>query len=1189
MTDLVAMRSDRVAMTDLESKYTLAEGQVFMTGIQALVRLLLEQMRRDQAAGLRTRGFVSGYPGSPLGGIDKELISRRALLAEAGIVHQSGLNEELAATAVMGSQNLQAVGTPLVDGVLGAWYGKTPGLDRASDAIRLGAFAGTTRHGGTLVMVGDDPAAKSSSLPYSSEHELADLNIPVLYPGNPQEVLDFGLHAIALSRASGLWAALKIVSAVADGSGTVELDPNRVRPNVPLGDDGRPIGPDAVQSLSPLTLMAGEREINERRLLLAERYSIDNQLNRVTVDAPDAWLGIVASGHTYHEVGSALAQLGLDHAALARFGVRVFHVAMLHPLEPSAVRAFAVGLEEIMVIEEKRPFLEDRLRTILYGTANAPRIVGKRNPDGGVLVPSFGALDADKIRQPLRARLTQRIADTQLTPEPQRRERKMLPIIPRTPYFCSGCPHNTSLRVPEGAQVGAGIGCHSMVAFMDDDIAGHITGVTQMGGEGAQWIGQAPFVDTEHIFQNLGDGTYFHSGQLAVQAAIASGAKITYKLLYNKAVAMTGGQDVTGALEVVDVANILLRQGVKKVIVTTDDRSRYKGVRLPDGAELWGRSRIIEAQERLREHDGVTVLIHDQQCAAEARRLRKRGQQSTPKDLILINQRVCEGCGDCGAKSNCLSVQPIDTEFGRKTVIEQTSCNRDYSCLQGDCPSFVTITPIEPSKWKFWQRSTPQGASNSRRKPPTIELGDLSEPEVTVAAAEFNVRMPGIGGTGVVTIAQILGTAAQLDGMDVTGVDQTGLSQKGGAVVSDLVLSRERIEGGNKVGDGEVDLYLVFDLLVGVSPLNLAGASPERTVTVGSTAQVATGQVVSHVNLDPPDPLMLQQAIDEVSRADRNVYLDAPRLAKAIFGNATGANVLLLGVAYQSGLIPVSAASIERAIELNGAAVEMNLQAFRYGRLWVFDRARVEALVGPGHDAGAAAAATASDLLGPLADAGELGRVLAIRAADLIDYQDRKYAARYVDIVRKEAEREAAAVPGRTEFSEAVGRYLYKLMAYKDEYEVARLHLEAQAQAQIDELAAGRNVRVAWNLHPPILKAVGLDRKIQLGSWFTPAFKSLQAMRRVRGTKLDPFGYAHVRRVERSLIEEYVAAIERIASVLDENNYDAAVTLASLPDRVRGYEDVKLGNVERYREQLAQSLAALVEPARAVAASVEGA
>ncbi|MFC4585389.1 indolepyruvate ferredoxin oxidoreductase family protein [Sphaerisporangium corydalis] len=1136
----------------LEDRYGREEGRVHLTGIQALVRLPLDQRRRDRRAGLDTAGFISGYQGSPLGGYDLELGRNRALLDEYGVVHRPGLNEELAATSVGGTQLAATLPGFRHDGVFGIWYGKAPGLDRATDAIRHANLAGTHARGGVLALVGDDPVSKSSTVASASEAALADLLLPILYPADPADILGLGLHGFALSRHSGLWTAMKIVTNVADGSATVDLPsdwPNPVLPEVDY--DGRPYRHVPTgRMLTPVPLEL-ERSAHYARLEIARAYGHENRLNRVVTGRPGDTIGLVAAGKTWLDLRQALAILGLGDDELARRGIRLLRLGMPWPLDGRTVREFADGLREIVVVEEKRPFIEQQVKELLYAMPDRPAVLGKTGEDGRTLFAAGGELDPDLIARRLARRLG--------AEPPPRARREVIPLMPRTPYFCSGCPHNRSTKVPEGSLVGAGIGCHTMVVFMDESQAGEVSGLTQMGGEGAQWIGMAPFLDRDHFVQNIGDGTFLHSGSLAVRAAVAAGSRITFKLLYNSAVAMTGGQRAVGGMPVPEITRLLAAEGVRKIIVTTEDTARYRGVRLAPGAEVWHRDLLLQAQETLAAVDGVTVLVHDQECAAEKRRKRRRGQAETPATRVVVNERVCEGCGDCGAKSNCLSVQPVDTEFGRKTRIHQASCNVDYSCLDGDCPSFLTVTP-KP------------GAQAARAPEPERgwEAGEPPEPETRVPSDVFTMRVTGVGGTGVVTLAQIIAVAATLDGKHVRSLDQTGLAQKGGAVVSDVTISEEPAERSNKIVEGGCDLYLGADLLVAADPANLAVASARRTIAVLSTAEVPTGRMVADPGLAFPEAGPVVRRVVAASRQEHSVVLDAHALAGRLLGDDQYVNLLLLGAAYQAGALPVSAASLERAIGLNGVAVAANVRAFRLGRHVVHTPGGVDPAPAPAAPAAVARpGAEAGELIDLVkAEAGsELERLLAVRVPELVAYQDARYAARYAGVVARVRQAEAA-VTDETALTEAVARNLHKLMAYKDEYEVARLCLDPAAGADIEE-RFGPGAKVRWRLHPPLLRSLGLRRKISLGPWFRPVFRLLYAMRRLRGTPVDPFGRAHVRRVERELVEEYAAAVEACAAGLTTGSYERAVELAGLPDLVRGYEQVKLASVARYRERLA--------------------
>ena len=1130
----------------LDDRYTRDEGRVFLSGAQALARLPIEQLRADRHVGLHTAAYVSGYPGSPLAGFDRDLSAASALAAADGLemIFQPGLNEELAATAVMGSQMASTLPTFRYDGVLGVWYGKGPGIDRASDAIRHAVFAGSSAKGGAVAIVGDDPKAKSSTIPSASESTLIDLHIPVFYPGDVQEAVDLGRHAVAMSRASGLWTSIKIVEAVADGTGTADLHRDGVAIVMPeFLVDGVAYSPKPSASLLPPYSVAMERDIHEIRSVVAAEYGRLNRINTIPVRTGSDWIGIVAAGHSYFEVMEALSLLGLRSAdELRSAGIRLLKIAMPYPIDPTLIREFADGLTEIMVIEEKAPLLERLIKDVLYAAAQRPIVVGKFAPDGSALVPGTGTFDADLIAPRIRLRLEQRLADRLTPPAPVARQ--LIPLtVNRTPYFCSGCPHNSSTKVPDGSIVGGGIGCHSMVMLMDPGRGGDIVGLSAMGSEGSQWFGMAPFVDTPHLFQNIGDGTLFHSGMLAVRAAVANGADITYKLLYNGAVAMTGGQDPFGQLDVLSVVKVFLAEGVKQVLITTDEVGNYRDVDLPAGVHVWGRSRLDEAQRLLAAVPGCTVLIHDQRCAAEKRRDRKRGRIDKPAFKVIINERTCEGCGDCGDKSNCLSVQPVDTPFGRKTQIDQSSCNFDLSCMQGDCPSFMTVVPGHKSE-------SDKGKAQARAKSAARLAGlsgELPAPTLT-DVDECTIRLSGIGGTGVVTISQILGTAAMLADFHVRGLDQTGLSQKAGPVVSDLRLSRSQPVASNKATSGSVDVLLAFDQLVAMSDLQITASSAGRTAVVVNSSVTPTGSMVVH----PERPFPSDAISDRLATSThQQVFVDASRIVVGLFGDETTANVFVVGVALQSGLLPIGADAIERAVTLNGVAVERNLAAFAAGRRWVSEPATVLAAAG---------------VTAPVADTRP---AIERFSAELAAYQSAAYAATYRKVV------EQVAARGFDDLTDAVAANLFKLMAYKDEYEVARLLLLPESKAAV-EAVGGKGARAQWHLHPPLLRSMGMHNKLRLGRWATPAFMALRAMRRVRGTPIDVFGWAAVRRVERSMVSEYTAAVRSLTERVDSTNVAEAIAIAALPDSVRGYEHLKMQRAEAFRAELTRRIAAFV-------------
>ncbi|MEN2513065.1 indolepyruvate ferredoxin oxidoreductase family protein [Gordonia polyisoprenivorans] len=1163
------------ATSGLEDRYVRESGTVFLGGIAALVRMVRDRALVDRRMNQRTASFISGYEGSPLAGYDLELAKRRALLEPLDIVHRPGLNEELAATSVMGSQVAAQVtglapdnaGKPR-SGVVGYWYGKAPGLDRASDALRHANIIGTHPDGGAVALVGDDPGAKSSTVPCASEMALADLYIPILYPADSQDILDLGVHAAHLSRVSGLWTSLKISAHVADGASTVQLDPTRITPE--YGGLGRsPHVPSG--RLLGANLMELEQNQLTIRMPRAHEYARLNGLNRITVRSSDDRIGIVAAGKTYLDVREALHLMGLTEADLNRLGIRILKLGMVYPLEQEILRRFITDtasgrLDEVIVVEEKRDFIETMMRDILFRDPIAPHIVGKVNEDGSTLFSRFGELDVDAVTRGLAMRLARHhhvdAAIDWLDHSSRRRTRIELPLAVRTPYFCSGCPHNSSTHVAENTLVGAGIGCHAMVLLMDPHQVGDVAGVTQMGGEGAQWLGMAPFVEADHFVQNIGDGTFTHSGSLAIRAAVAAGANITYKLLYNGTVAMTGGQDPVGGFSLAEITNLLLAEDVGRIVITSDDPSRTKANALPSGVSVRDRSELADVQRELAAVEGVTVLIHDQACAAEKRRKRKRGTLDTPTTRVMINERICEGCGDCGEKSNCLSVHPVPTEFGRKTRIDQSSCNLDYSCLKGDCPSFVTVTP---------------GTNNRTQNATAAELAADSLPRPTVTRAltgpgtdVATLRITGIGGTGVVTISQILATAATLDGHAARTVDMTGLAQKGGAVVSDVKISNRPIELAAKVASGTCDLYLACDSLVAADAVNLKVTAPDRTTAVVSTTRIPTGSMVVDTSVGFPSDAQIHDVID--SRVARTVYLDPGALSTELFGHEQYANMLAVGAAYQAGALPISAESVERAIGLNGVAVAANTQAFRRGRQVVAEPDAVRAEIARLHPVVTAPepsewAQSQVAALGSIDD--ELAHTIAVRVDDLVGYADERYAREYLDAVAR-VHRSSAG----DELTDAVARNLYKLMAYKDEYEVARLTADPTFAAQVAD-QYGADAKVAVRLHPPTLRAIGMKEKMSLGAWAKPGLGTLAKMKRLRGTRLDPFGYNAIRRTERALIGEYRSLVDSIVAAWESGSvtpqqYSSIVELAALPDMVRGYEGIKMANVARYRETVAQ-------------------
>ncbi|WP_330252448.1 indolepyruvate ferredoxin oxidoreductase family protein [Nocardia sp. NBC_00565] len=1147
MTEL-ADRELIPAPYDLADRYRVGAGTVVLTGVQAIARQLVEQHVRDLRAGRRVGTFVSGYQGSPLGGVDKMLNGMPNVLAEHDISFVPGLNEELAATSVWGSQADLPAGNATHDGVVGVWYGKGPGLDRATDALRHANMYGVNARGGVLLLVGDDPASKSSTVPAVSERSLAAMGIPVLFPRNAREIITMGLHGVALSRASGCPVALKIVADVADGAWTVDGTVGDIDLTVPeIEWEGRPFTYLQRPMAAPTDSVIAEADLHGPRWEMVKAYSTLNELDVIEVNPARGTIGIAATGTTFDAVRQALVDLGVDDDALVRAGVRLLRIGMPYPIAPERVRQFAAGLECIVVVEDKTAFIETQIREILYGTTNAPRIIGKRDAENRPLFAQDGELTSGRIVAPLRRSLQDHLEMKRPLPQPL-----SLAVLPakRAAYFCSGCPHNRSTAVPEGSLAGGGIGCHTMVT-MSDRADSKVTGLTQMGGEGAQWIGQAPFTSVPHLFQNIGDGTFFHSGQLAVQACIAAGVNITYKLLYNDVVAMTGAQDAEGALAVPMLTHKLSTEGVRQIIICADDPKKYRKRDLAAGTRLWHRDRLDEAQRALREIPGVTVLIYDQHCAADARRRRKRGTLPARRTRVVINEAVCEGCGDCGVKSNCLSVQPVDTEFGRKTRIDQTSCNTDYSCMDGDCPSFVTVELPDPAK-----AEKRKGA----RRPEPPDLPDL--PNVAPATTQ-NVFLAGIGGTGIVTVNQVLATAALRAGYEVASLDQIGLSQKAGPVVSHLRFATGELEPANRLTPGSADCIVAFDLLTATDNKNLAYGSKQSTLSVASTSKTPTGAMVYDKSVAYPEERELLSRLEQVSRSVRS--FDALAAAEVLFGNTAAANFLLVGAAYQIGGLRLPASAIEEAIEINGVAVNANIAAFRWGRAAIA-RPDEFAAVTTRKTRKRAETTIPADLFDGVTATGETRRLLELRAAELIGFQGVRIARDYVGTVQCvwAAERR---VTDRTEFSEQVARGLYKFTAYKDEYEVARRLTDPTFLDEVtDQLPDGANL--TYRLHPPILRAMGRKKKIGLGPRSHLALRLLAKGKRLRGTKFDPFGYAHLRRVERTLLSHYTEMVAELAADLDQSSYDRAAQVAALPDIVRGYEDIKLANVELYRNSL---------------------
>ncbi|AUA55198.1 indolepyruvate ferredoxin oxidoreductase [Achromobacter spanius] len=1178
----------------LDDKYTLESGRAWMSGIHALVRLPMMQRVRDAQAGLNTAGFVSGYRGSPLGGVDQNMWKAAKHLKAHHVEFQPGINEDLAATAVWGSQQVNLFPGAKYDGVFGMWYGKGPGVDRCGDVFKHANAAGTSRHGGVLVVAGDDHPAKSSTLPHQSDHILKACMIPVLFPSSVQEVLDYGLHGWAMSRYAGVWVGMKCITDIVEVSASVDVDPQRVQIQLP---EDFILPPDGLNIRVSDTPLQQEARLLDYKLYAALAYARANKLNRELWHVPqrDARFGIMTSGKAYLDTRQALSDLGLTEAVCQRIGLRLFKVGMVWPLESTGTQQFAEGLDEILVVEEKRQVLEYQLKEELFSWIGSgkkiPRVVGKFDdkdggewsvPQGNWLLPAHYEFSPAMVARAIAARLlrfdlpedVRAGIDARLAFIRDREQALARPRVveERKPWFCSGCPHNTSTRLPEGSRGMAGIGCHYMVRWMDRNTEVY----TQMGGEGVPWVGQAPFTEEKHVFANLGDGTYFHSGLLAIRAAVAAKVPITYKILFNDAVAMTGGQPVDGPINVPMISRQVAAEGIDKIVVVTDDPDKYKDISdLAPGVPVMHRDELDTVMRDLREHPGVSVLIYDQTCATEKRRRRKRNAYPDPARRVVINERVCEGCGDCSKASHCLSVEPLETEFGRKRKINQSSCNKDFSCLKGFCPSFVTV---EGGKLKKPKALSQEGVVDEGVPHPGVPL--LDQP--------YGVFIAGVGGTGVVTIGQLLGMAAHLEGRGCSVLDMAGLAQKGGAVYSHVVLAESPDHLLNtRVAMGEADLLLAGDLVVATSADSMARVRPGRTRVLLNSDTAPTAAFVANPNWTLPGA-NLTADLQAACGNDKFHAVDAAAMAVALLGDAIYSNPLMMGYAYQKGWIPLSQAALLRAIELNGQQVANNLTAFAWGRRAAHDPADVARLMTNG---GVPLAPpediieikrprTASPVVELKKPSGELAQVVAQRKAFLTEYQNAAYAKQYTDLVDKVARAEQEAT-GTQRLALAVARYYFKLMAYKDEYEVARLYSDGEFVKQVSEQFEG-NWKLHFHLAPPLFSRrdkAGHLTKRSYGPGMLKVFGVLAKLRRLRGTRLDVFGYTAERRAERELIREYRETLTAILSKLNRGNLDRAVALASVPEEIRGYGHVKeeaLARAEQIREELLKDFSARV-------------
>jgi indolepyruvate ferredoxin oxidoreductase len=1160
----------------LDDKYTLDTGRAFMSGIQALVRLPMLQRRRDAMAGLNTAGFVSGYRGSPLGGYDQALWAAKKHLAAQNIVFQPGVNEELAATAVWGTQQLDLYPQAnRFDGVFGIWYGKGPGVDRCADVFKHANLAGTSRHGGVICVAGDDHIAKSSTAAHQSDHIFKACGLPVFFPSSVQEILDMGLHAFAMGRFAGVWTGMKTIQEVVESSASVQVDPDRV--DIVLPEDF--VMPEGgVHIRWPDTALDQEARLMDYKWYAALAYVRANRLNHNVIDSPNARFGIIASGKAFNDTRQALHDLGLDDDACRALGIRLHKVNVVWPLEATITRSFASGLQEILVVEEKRQVIEYQLKEELYNWRPdvRPNVLGKFDePDGDYSggewsMPNPGEnwllrAKADLTPAIIAKAIAKRLTKLGVPRDVQARMDERVAIITaaersvqaldarsseRVPWFCSGCPHNTSTQVPEGSRAMAGIGCHYMAIWMDRSTMTY----SQMGGEGVAWVGQAPFITDAHVFANLGDGTYFHSGLLAIRQAVTAGVNITYKILFNDAVAMTGGQPIEGTMRVPEMTRELEAEGVRRIVVVTDEPHKYHGVKtLAPGVTVHHRDELDDVQRRLRATEGCTVLIYDQTCATEKRRRRKRGTLETPNKTVLINELVCEGCGDCSVKSNCLSVEPVETEFGRKRRINQNTCNKDFSCVNGFCPSFVTV-----------EGKLRKPAGEKRLDP--LAQPPVPHPELPSAEEPWGIVVAGVGGTGVITIGQLLGMAAHIEGKGVITQDAAGLAQKGGATWSHIqIADRPEAIRTTKVGTAKADLVIGCDPIVTANAATLAVMRDGHTFVALNTHGAPTAAFVHHADWQFPSA-QCDAAITRAVGAANIGRFDAEHLATQLLGDSIYTNPMILGFAWQRGKVPLTHAAIMRAIDLNGVQPERNKAAFEWGRRAAHDLASVLALT------------TTAQVI-QFARKPPLDELVERRAAFLADYQDAAYARKYREFVDKV--RAAEAPLCSTRLTEAVARSLFKLMAYKDEYEVARLH----AGTGFDEKIAAQfdgDFKVTYHLAPPLLakrNSRGEPVKRAFGPWMRHAFGVLARLKGLRGTPLDVFGRTAERRAERQLIVDFRACIDELLQTLDARNLPQAVEIARIPEEIRGFGHIKARQLAAARDKWSRAMALWRAPA----------
>ena len=1168
----------------LDDKYSLDHGLAFMSGVQALVKLPMLQRRRDALQGKNTAGFISGYRGSPLGGYDQALWKAASYLKAQNIVFQPGVNEELAATALWGTQQLgfSPPGTNKFDGVFGIWYGKGPGVDRCSDVFKHANMAGTTAWGGVIAVAGDDHVAKSSTAAHQSDHIFKACGLPVFFPANVQEILDLGIHAFAMSRFSGVWAGMKTIQEIVESSATAMIDPERVQIKIPT-DFQMPAG--GVHIRWPDAALEQEARLFDYKWYAALAYIRANRLNYNVIEGPNDRLGIIASGKAYNDTRQALMDLGLDDSSCRQLGIRLHKVGVVWPLEAQGTREFATGLREILVVEEKRQVIEYQLKEELYNWRAdvRPNIYGKfhevegdfsggewsmPNPTANTLLRANADLSPALIAKAIAQRVRKLGLDSDMAArvdaqlailEAKERSLQVLEVkADRQPWFCSGCPHNTSTKVPEGSRAMAGIGCHFMALWMDRSTSGF----TQMGGEGVPWVGQQPFTTDQHIFANLGDGTYFHSGSLAVRQSIASGVNITYKILYNDAVAMTGGQQVGEWPEghsVVQIAQSMRAEGVVKIVVVTDEPEKYQGVALAEGVAVHHRDELDAIQRQFREILGTTVIIYDQTCATEKRRRRKRGTLVDPAQRVVINELVCEGCGDCSVQSNCLSVEPLETEFGRKRQINQSTCNKDMSCLKGFCPSLVTVEGGQLKKKAKGKAVSP------------FEMGDLPQPMIPatqgVNGNVWGIVVAGVGGTGVITIGQLLGMAGHIEGKGIVTQDAGGLAQKGGATWSHVLIGASQDDiRTTRVGMAGADLIIGCDPIVAAGKETLLRMREGRTHVALNSYSTPTAAFVHNADWQNPAEACAAEIVKAVGLAGVGAF-NADAASTKLMGDSIYTNPMMLGYAWQKGWIPLEYASLMRAIELNAVAVDNNKTAFEWGRRAAHDLAAVEKLF-----------ASAQIISMPAPRQG-LAELVARRVEFLSAYQNAAYAMRYQDFVKRVEQTEAAL--GKTLLSQTVARYLFKLMAYKDEYEVARLHTDGSFHAKVNAMFEG-DFKLNYHLAPPLMakkNAQGELQKQKFGPWMLSAFGLLAKFKFLRGSALDPFGHTEERKMERALIAQYLASIEELLPALTLANHAAAVEVARIPELIKGYGHVKARHVAVAQQQWTAAMLAFHQPA----------